>query len=173
MWWLIIPGVLLIVMICLLFAPIVIDIDSTTGWIAVRYGRMAAGALVLNEEELVVRVRALGWKKEYDLMALAGEEKKTKQVERARRPKADRRRKMDAGKMFRKIRGVLRSFRVERCEISIDTGNMPLNGVLYPWVYLLRLRSGKNISINFSGEETVILRVRNTVARMLWAFIKS
>jgi hypothetical protein len=72
-----------------------------------------------------------------------------------------------------KILGVIRSFRITRCHINLDTGNMPLNGILYPWFFLVGKSTGHPISINFTNQNIFVIRIENTIARMLWAYIKS
>lgn len=170
MWWLLLPGLLIAILLFILFAPIVIDVNSEEGIAGVRFGRLAEARLILNETVQAVRVRIAWWKKEFDL-----NRPPAKRVERegagraARKPKKP----VPVGRMLRKIKGVVQSFRLNTCAISVDTGDMALNGILFPWFYLLRLRTGKNISISFTGETVVILQAENSIARMLWAYIKS
>ncbi len=79
----------------------------------------------------------------------------------------------DPGKIIRKAIAVIRSFRVQYCELNIDTGNMPLNGILYPLGPILTHKTGSKISINFDGDTIMILKIQNTIARMLWVYLKS
>lgn len=175
MWWWIVPlAFILLLLGYLLFARLVIDIDSTTGLIQFRFDRLVCVNLLLNESAQVLRVRVAWWTKEYPLFEPGKKAGPEKPQPAAQKKKVRRRRKrMPAKKMFRKIKAVLLSFRIRTCTVSIDTGNMPLNGILYPWFYLLKCRTGKNIEINFWGENTVILQIENSFARMLWAYIKS
>jgi hypothetical protein len=168
MWWLILPGLLIAVLLFVLFAPIVIDLNSEEGFAGIRFGRLAEARLILNEALQVLRIRVGWWKKEVDLFRPVEVKREIAQ----RKPKQAQK-KMQVGKLLRKMKGVLQSFRINRCTISIDTGDMPLNGILFPWFYLLRLWTGKNISISFTGETVVILQAQNSIARMLWAYIKS
>jgi hypothetical protein len=76
-------------------------------------------------------------------------------------------------KFFKKMRLILKSFKIKKCFITIDTGNMPLNGMLFPWIYLLSIYTKKTVMINFSEKNIIILQIENSIARMLWAYFKS
>jgi hypothetical protein len=172
MWWLLIPGFIIAVFLFLLLVPLRFNVNSELGWIGVRYGRLAEASLLFNELMQVIRIRIGWWRREYTLEELLRNRRPTVTAERV----AQRKKKSpqpDVKKLLRKMRGVLASFRLTECEVSIDTGDMPTNGLLYPLFYFWKLRSGKNISIAFNGETVVILQAENTIARMLWAYIKS
>ena len=72
-----------------------------------------------------------------------------------------------------KVKAVLQSFKWDKCNVSLNTGDMPLNGILFPVVYLIAFLTGKNIRINFLDETSVELKIRNSLAGMSWAFLKS
>jgi hypothetical protein len=171
LWW-IVP-VFLIVLLAgfVLFTPFFVGIDSSTGYAGIRFGRLIEATLLFNETLQVVRVKIAWWRKEFDLFQSA------KPVTPVQHEKAVRKRKtrkaIPLAKLLRKVRAVLSTFRITRCFITIDTGDMRVNGILYPWVYLLKRRIRKNVSINFWGENVVILEAKNTIARMLWAYVKS
>lgn len=74
---------------------------------------------------------------------------------------------------FRKMMRVLGSFKINRCEILIDTGNIQLNAFLFPIFYLLQMKTSKNIQINFIGNNKLIIEIENNLARMSWAYLSS
>lgn len=166
MWWLILPGILITVLMILLFSRIVINVNSEQGFASVRLSRIAQVCIVLNESVHVARIRIAWWEKEFDLFKLSP-------MKREVNRQSSSAKKMAVGKMLRKLKGVLMSFKVSTCMVSVNTGDMALNGILFPWFYLLRLRTGRDISISFTGDTLVVLQVENSIARMLWAYIKS
>lgn len=174
LWWIIPVSFLLLLVGYLLFARFFIGIDSTTGFAGIRFSWLADANVVLNESVQVARVRIGWWKKEFDLFRQKTVERET--VEPTDRRKIERK-QAGAGRSTRrlvpKIKAVVRSFKINKCSISLDTGDMPLNGILFPWFYLLKWRTGREVSINFVGENKIILEAENTIARMLWAYIKS
>ena len=68
--------------------------------------------------------------------------------------------------------GILKSFRIRKFLISVDTDNMQVNGIMYPICLLAQNISGRQIGINFVGENIIILKIENNIARIVWAFIK-
>ena len=171
LWWIVPVAVILLVTGYLLFTPFFLGIDSSAGYAGMRFGRLAEVGIVLNESEQVMRVKVAWWKRSFDLFRAPGPGVTIVKEKPVR--KKNKRKPMPLNKLLRKVRAVLSSFRVTRCFITVDTGDMRMNGILYPWVYLLKRRMGKDVSINFWGDNVIILEARNTIARMLWAYVKS
>lgn len=171
LWWIVPVGVFMLVISYLLFTPFFIGIDSAAGYAEIRFGRLAEFGLVLNETEQTGRLRIAWWKKSFDLFVPP----RQAAIRKTEKPavKAKKRGAMPLDRLLRKVRALLSSFRITKCFITVDTGDMRVNGILYPWVYLLKRRTGKDVSINFWGENVIILEAKNTIARMLWAYVKS
>ncbi|PBQ30556.1 hypothetical protein CNR22_01810 [Sphingobacteriaceae bacterium] len=68
---------------------------------------------------------------------------------------------------------LLQSFKIKTFYLDVDFGDMPLNGILFPYFYWLSGYSGKTVRINFNGNTVLILVVKNSIARMGWALISS
>lgn len=152
--------------IYLLFARLVLEISSPHQTMGFRIGRIASATLC--EDYSTLELRIAWWKRRYDITDMAGTGNSlTEHKSRAGAPR--RKIKIDMAA----IKRVVRSFRISRCRIEIDTGDMPLNGCLFPLFYAFRYWSGREVGINFCGRNTIILRIENTLARMLWAYIKS
>lgn len=71
---------------------------------------------------------------------------------------------------FNLIKALFRSFHVRRWFLTMDTGDMALNGRLYFWFYLFSIRTGRACSINFTGKNVLILTIENNAFRVLKAF---
>lgn len=149
----------------LLFAPIYLQVDSRRGLIGISFHQLIKARLQLHDRSLFLEMKILGWPKQVDLLA-APVSKKTRVKERSKITRK-------SGFRFRRWWMVLKTFRTTTCDISIDTGSMPLNGALYPLFYLLSTRTKKSISINFRNENRIILEIQNNLARMVWAFIRT
>lgn len=168
MWWIIsIVAVLIALILYLLFAPFFVEIDSNVGLYRFRFHRLANARLVLKDDSLYALVKVAWWQTEYDLLA-PGEKKAVKKKPVRTKPA----KRVSPGKIFKRIWRVIKSFRLNKCRIMIDTGNMCANGILYPWFYLLSRRTGKTILINFWNENEITLEIENNIARMAWAFLK-
>lgn len=175
LWWIVPVSIVVMTVMYVLFARLFVAIDSSAGTASVRFSRLAEISLTFNETLQVVRLKIGWWHKEYNMLQT---EKYDELVQASKSDNAKPRTKSDHNsirlrEIIPKIIGVVRSFKIRKCNISIDTGDMPLNGILFPWFYLLMLRTGRSIKINFVGENIIILEAENTIARMLWAYIKS
>lgn len=61
---------------------------------------------------------------------------------------------------------IIRTFRIKKWRVYIDTGNMALNGQLFPLCYLLGLRTGKKIQVNFLGINEVAITLESNLYRV-------
>jgi hypothetical protein len=146
MWWIFLT--LVLILSYLLFARVLIEIDTTKEIYCLHYGWFFKIKLVIHDNSPIFRIHFFGVKKNISIQ---------------------KRRFMT----FRKLVAILKSFKLKKCHISIDTGNMPLNGILFPVFFLIGRYLKKPIGINFIGENSVILHLENTLARILWAYFKS
>jgi hypothetical protein len=164
--WLVLFFVILLVLVYFLFAPIIIEIDTDHAMYRLRFHRLASARLFMSDS-LMLRLEIGRWMKQFDLLR-----RKEKKI-------TPQRIQNTSGKHFhfrkivKKISAILQSFRLTKCIIRIDTGDFPLNGILYPWFFLLSQKTGKLVMINFENDNRIVLEIRNSVARMLWAYIKS
>ena len=73
-------------------------------------------------------------------------------------------------KMQHKAKGLLKSFKLEKLWLNIDTDNYYYNAFLYPIFFFIK---GKNyrININYQGENELILILKNRPIRILFALI--
>lgn len=150
----------------LLWVPFHIEVNSDTGILRARFPLLAEAELFIDQYTLLFSWNILGLGSKADLLA-------AKQTAAAPLTVKKPARHGKNGMSFSRAMLLLRTFSITRCEIAVDTGNMPLNGMLYPQFYLAGLIMRKNISINFHNENRVIIEVTNSFSRLLWAFIKS
>lgn len=158
-------GVLLI-MAYLLFAPFYIEVNSLSNLYRLRFHRLMSLSLKSNTDGWAVELKILFWKKH--IRFTGGPGKDDKKPEPASKPSS----KMPAIDLKKIIR-VLKSFDLKVCDISLDTGHMPLNGILYPLVYMTGAYYRREISINFAGHNHVILEIENNLAKIIYAYYKS
>ena len=74
-------------------------------------------------------------------------------------------------RIIKNIMSVYHSFIITQCQVSIDTGNMPLNGLLYPLFWFVSRYIKHPVQINFKNENYMCLQLKNNLARITWAFI--
>jgi hypothetical protein len=169
MWWIIIATVIFLLLIYLLFAPFFVEIDSNNDLYCVRFHRLASASIFLDHTTIFLKLRIAWWRKNIKLSGSEHTKKKTRQVVKREAKKST----VSPHKILKKAKAIVKTFKVNECLIMIDTGNMPLNGILYPWLYFLSRYSGKTIMINFWNENQIKLQVENNAARIIMAYLKS
>lgn len=165
--WLVLLFILVIISGYLFFAPFYLEINTVEGLYRIRFHRLANVSLKPSNSSIILEVKIGGWRKQIDLFA-TGTISKGKPVE-----ERTKRRKEKWKIPWQKIRGVVASFKVNKCRVLIDFGNVQLNAILYPVFYFVSVYTGKNIQTNFIGKNEIILEIENNLARMSWAYISS
>lgn len=159
-WLLVFVVVIVVVLIYLLFAPIYLEVDTERSLYLIRFHRLLSARLSV-QESLFVELRITWWHKSFDLFAARVERKKPQPENRKGKKVVS----------FQKVWAVIKTFKVRRCEVNIDSGDDFFNGIFFPWMMLLGLHFRRNISMNFLGENKMVLEIKNNTARMLWAFL--
>lgn len=161
--WIIILLLVLTALCYFLLAPFFLELDSRRSLCRFRFHRLASARLYISEDTLMLDLKITWWVKTIDLFAPRKKPKK----------KVTEKKKKKERKMMplKKIMAVIRSFRVNKCIVNMDTGNIPLNGILYPAFLWLGHKTGKEITINFRDKNEIIFETENNIARMLWAYI--
>lgn len=133
----------------------------------IRFHCLASANIRIRDERLFMELRILNWRKQFDLLSSTYKNKppskKKIQSKKTNKPAIS----------WKRIKHVLMSFRINTCYITIDTGNVQLNALLFPIAYWIHTKSKKNISINFIGKNDITLEIQNNLARMSWAYLSS
>lgn len=170
--WLLAVIVLLLLapFIYLLFAPFFIEIDSTKGLFIFRFHKLVRVQADWNNGDPQIWYKVLFWKGEIDPFTPKTQKSvaKADYTEEKSAPKKKSAFRLNRRQVF----AIVSSFKVQKCIIKLDTGDMPLNGLLYPWFFMLGYKLGFTILINFHGQEIFVMEVQNRLARMLWALVK-
>jgi len=155
---------ILIILSYLLFAPLCVEVDSTAGSFRVRFHKSVSAKLFIHESSLFIDLRILRWHKMIDLVALR------KKWAKSEGRKAGRKKRRVS---LRKMWAIFRSFKVSRFYLTVDTGSMQMNGILYPVFIMAGRRTGGNISINFTDENEIIFKANNNLFRILRVYFIS
>lgn len=158
--------VVLSIVMYVFFAPFFLEINSIHNLYRIRFHRIASVNIKIINNSLILETRVLGWVKQTDPFTNNNKRKRTqKPIHEIKKKK----RKIS----WQKMRKLLASFKINACHISLDFGDMQLNGILYPLFYFISRYTKKNIKINFVEENYMILEIENSLARMSWAYISS
>lgn len=163
-------NVLLVVVILLFFlllyilwAPIILYVDTAVNKYYVQIkGLVRADVLEDKKEVLRIRLRILFMRFSfYPLRTKPSKKRRKKEV-----GKKESRRRMS----WSVIKRILRSFRVKKLYVNVDTGDYVLNAKLIPLCTLLNLTGGA-FRINFQDSNHLVLHLQNRSINIVRAFI--
>lgn len=156
---------LLLVLICLLVMPIVLLIDTTTNEYYIQIRGLVKASLEAHKEELIrIKLNVFFLKFYFYPLKNIGSKKKPKPKSTTKEKKRGKRPDFQTG-----VR-ILKSFRVKKLFIDMDTGDCILNAKLYPLVAFLKYYSG-NINLNFQGRNQLVLCIQNRPINIIKSFI--
>jgi len=153
----------------LFIAPMYFEIDTEAGLMRVRFHNWAKATLRAENGTIHLQLKIAWWGKDLDILEMIGRQRPAKNnVNKHTKSSTTFKIKRLPQRMLQ----VMKSFTVQTFYITFDTGSMAFNGILYPWVMFVRWYIHKDIHINFVQENCIKLTLRNSIASMVWAFIK-
>jgi hypothetical protein len=157
--------ILLLLLLCyLLFAPFYLEINSKTGLFRVRFHKLVSARIFITDNSLFMDLKIVWWHKIFDLLASKEKPMKTEKNKiKKEKPKIS----------LRKILLVVKTFKVNKFYLTIDTGSMWLNGMIYPLFLWLGMRLKRNVTVNFVNENEIIFETENNLFRILRVYITS
>jgi hypothetical protein len=146
--------VLLLLVLYLLLVPIVLNIDTISNEYYLRVKGLTKASIEQHDTEIFrIKIRAfLTNFYVYPLKKKQRKKKKTPKVQRILKYK----KKLGPIKILR----LLRTFKVKRFYIDIDTGNCITNAKLYPVFAILNYNVG-GTHVNFQGRNELVMRIEN------------
>ncbi len=149
----------------LLFTPIVLFIDTSTNQYFVQ-AKGVVKASILPDEKEFIKVRCKIFFYTFYFFPLRKRKKKIGEKSADTKKKKKKNRRFNA----RKIGEVLRSFRLKRLELQLDTGDYVLNAKLVPVFVFLNYKLG-NFAINFQGKNHFAMELQNRPVYLIKSFI--
>lgn len=153
---------LIALLLYVVLAPFYIEVNTHTGLYRVRFQRVAS-VRVIMDEDILVEINILGFKKR-SAPVFRRQKKPSSGIKASRGSRSV---------PVRKLANVLRSFKITTCYVLINTGDMKLNGLLYPLFKWLSWQSGQDVAIGFTGYTEINLQVKNSIARMGRAYFRA
>jgi len=147
----------------LLFAPLVLEVNTHNNLYRFAVLPVFSIRWVYDVFPGHPEISICGFKRKLDLF-----QQKDKAVQKKKRKKDHQ---SFFKPSFQGIKAVVKSFRVKRWLVNIDTGDMALNGVMYPLMYILTRITRRTFTINFLGKNEIIITIHNNAFRMLKAYI--
>lgn len=165
--WLILI-ILSLVLFFLLFTPLLILVDSESGYYEIRWFGIAKVNLEFGESAMLAHLKIFLWEKEIDLLQLPGKKSKKKVKEKKQ---GEKKKSIGPGRIFKKTMALLQSFRIQYFYLDTDTGNYLLNAWLYPLAELITYKK-KTFRINFMEQFRWKMKITNNLFRIIIALIK-
>jgi hypothetical protein len=155
-------GIVTAILFYLLLAPIRIEINTRLNIYGARFHRLARVRFFSTPESMYMEWHVLGWHKSIDLLAISPQKAKRKENTESKKSGT-----MSAHKFI----AVLKTFKISACHIVLDTGDMALNGILYPWLLGMGRLVNGDVRINFNNENSILLEIENNLLRLFWAYL--
>jgi hypothetical protein len=163
--WIIILIFLLLILCWFLLAPLELKIDTRTPQASLRWISIGKAKVVYEQEKWLLKIRVWFFSKQWELEKLIFGKKKKNRIK-----KATRKRKSNKNKRLRRFLSVVKTFRVTKWQIAMDTGDSIQNAWLYPLNFFPYTRH--HLYINFEEENYLLLKVRNVPWKLVYAFMK-
>ena len=161
--WVIVFILPLLILGWLLLAPLQLQIDTRIPEISFRWISVGKAKIVYEQDKWWLKISVFFFFKQWDLEGLIF---KPKKKVRKNRPKTKR----GLSKWLRKLFNLIKTFRVTKWRIAIDTGDDVRNA----WLYSLNFYPGisNHFCVNFFDENYLVLEIRNAPWKMVYALMK-
>jgi hypothetical protein len=164
--WIIILIFLFLILCWLFLAPLEFQIDTRTPQASLRWLSIGKAIVVCENDKWWVRMRVLFFHKQWDLEKLIFSEKKKKN----RGKQIQKGRKKREMKRLRRFVNLLKTFKVTKWQIAIDTDDYVGNAWLYALNFFPYTR--QHLYINFADENYLVLKIRNAPWKLAYAFMR-
>lgn len=167
---LIICAFLLLIVTVVLWAPLVLELDSSRSVYRLDWWYLIRARVTPAADDLFIDGRILFFKKRWSVIELAAKRSEKKEKQASKKKKQQKKRSRLSWNAFKRI---MHTFTVHRFDIALDTGDVITNAMLFPIAevlhHSLRVRQG-GFHINFVGDNHIDLKISNRAGRVAWAF---
>ncbi len=165
MWWIFLLTLLVLFGIYLLFAPLVLFVDTEDNTYFVELKGLARASFEPDRLEVVkIKLRITFMNFDFYPLRISHHAKK----EKVREKKPAKRHKIG----LKKVVALLRSFNVKKLYLNLDTGDFVLNAKLFPIFNFLDYRVGR-FNINFLGKNRMVFIASNRAINIIKVFINT
>lgn len=157
-------ALVLLLIFGMLFVPVTGCIDTISNQYYIKIHGLARANLEGDMSE-IVRIRFIVLFFHFYLYPLRKKKSKQKKTN-----KDEGKLKLKKHMPFKKMFRIIRTFKITRFFLDIDTDDYSLNAKLYPLFTLLNYHGG-NCNINFQGRNQLVIYVRNRPIHIIKSFI--
>jgi hypothetical protein len=164
--WIAIIIFLLLILCWLFLTPLELRVDTRIPQVSLQWFSIGKAIVVYENEKWWLKMRVLFFYKQWDLEKLIfPDNKKKKRITRVQK-----KRKRGKIKWLRKFAALLKTFRVTKWQIALDTSDNIKTAWLYPLNFFSYTR--QHLYINFNDENYLVLNIRNAPWKIVYAFLR-
>ncbi len=163
----IIIALLIIFLVYVLLAPIALVINTDKNQYFIEQKGLLKAQLATDEKE-VFKIRMKVFFFNFNLYPL---KKKTSSKSKKKHVKLKRKRSKKTVK-FKRVMSVIKSFKIKKFHLELDSGDCINNAKLYPAFAFLNYMN-IDCHINFTGRNSLILAIENKPIRIIKSFINN
>jgi hypothetical protein len=167
MFWILLLILVLLLILWILLIPVMILVRTDTGRYTMSLPGLFSAKVVTGEDLFLFK----GWILFVPYRFNPFVPRKNKRRKRKDPAKKKKKFRMPSGGLSL-ARDALRSVRIRKLELDIDTGDFPLNAWLVP-VFSLAEGSNRSLRVNFNGNTSLFLDMRIRLGVLLWAVIRN
>ncbi|TAI48435.1 hypothetical protein [Flagellimonas allohymeniacidonis] len=169
MWWLLASVLIVLCIVYLLFVPVILYIDTQNNSYFVRLKGLVKASVLADEEE-IIKVHFQMGLIHFNLYPLRKRSKKRKKKKEIKKVESKPSKHFPLS--YRKAKRLLKSFKLKKIYLDLDTGDFTLNAKLYPVFAFLNHYYGR-FHINFQGKNRMVLCLQNRPINIIKVFINS
>jgi len=155
----------LLLLTFLLFAPLRLEINSLSKYCRISWGKLIQAKLLFLADDILLQFQVVFYKKNIYPLKFIFQKKEQKEKPK---PKEKKKRKpTNYRKNIDLVKKIMRSFKVKKCRVVLDTDDYVLNAYLFPVFYFLNNKN-RQFSINYQGKVECHLLIEN---RGIWVLI--
>jgi hypothetical protein len=156
----------ILLIIYLLWVPIILFIDTHTNEYYVQLRGLAKARIVADKKEVLkVKMKVLFLSFKFYPFRRKKSSAKSKKIKKYNTNKSSK------SIQIKKYIRMLRTFKIKRLFINIDTGNCISNAKLFPLFAFLNQTKG-NFKVNFEGRNQMVLHMQNRPINIIKSFIQ-
>ena len=154
-----------LLVIYLLWTPIVLLIDTRTNQYYIQLKGFVKASILSDKEEIVrIKMKVLFLTFKFYPLRRKKNATESKKIKKHNTKNSSKR------IQFRKFIRTLRTFKIKRLFINIDTGDCISNAKLFPLFAFLNQTKG-NFQVNFEGRNQMVLHMQNRPIHIIKSFI--
>jgi len=162
----VILSLLLLLVIYLLWIPIILFIDTRTNEFYIKLRGLAKASIQADKKEVLkIKMKVLFMNFKFYPLRRKKSSEKIKKIKKYNKKNSSKRVK------FRQFIRMLKTFKIKRFFINIDTGDCISNAKLFPLFAFLNQTKG-SFQVNFEGRNHMVLHMQNRPINIIRSFIQ-